>query len=108
LVPEPVLPVGAKALDVDGVFTHQLGDLLFHRGRQRVLVLVGVGREEAAHADPVDLPRRETGWYADDVGALAFTGDLVPDRQLADRPGVDEAGRVVGVVRAVAETVHAE
>src|SRR5262249_23131194 len=55
-----------------------------------------------------DLPRWEAGRHADDVGALALTGDLVPDRQLTDGPRVDETERVVRVVRAVAEAVHAE
>ena len=107
-VAEPGLVVGAEAGDVDRVVAHQLADLVGELGGMGEDVLVGVGREEAAHGQPVDLARRVSGRHADDDRPLPLAGQVVPDRRLGDRPRRGDAQARVGVIGPVAEAVDAQ
>ena len=49
LVAEPGLVVGAETLHVDRVVADELADLVRKLGRVREDILVGIGRQEAAH-----------------------------------------------------------
>ena len=71
-------------------------------------VLVGVGRQEAAHGDAVDLARRVSRRHADDDRPLPLARQLVPDGQLGDRSRRGDAQARVGVIDPVAEAVDAE
>ena len=71
-------------------------------------ILVCIGRQEAAHGDPVDPPRGIAGWDADDDRPLSLAGELVPDGRLGDRSRGGDAQAAVGMVEAVAEAVNAE
>ncbi len=106
---EALLVVGAEVGDVDGIVTAgDLDDLGFQLGGMGELVFGGVGSEEAADADAVDLARGEVGRDADDDGLFAFAGEVVPDGHGLDGGGVGELEISVAVVSAVAKAVDAE
>ena len=108
LVAEPGLVVGAEALDIDRVVAHQLADLVRELGRMSEDVLVGVGRQEAAHGEPVDPARGISRRHADDDRPLPLAGELVPDGRLGDRPRRGDPQARVGMIDPVAEAVDAE
>ncbi len=107
-VAEPGLVLGAEARGVHRVVAHQLADLVGELGRVREDVLVGIGREEAAHGQPVDLPRGIAGRHADDDRPLPLAGQVIPDGRLGDRPRRGDAQARIRVVRAVAEAIDAQ
>ena len=107
-VAEPGLVVGAEAVGVHRVVAHQLADLVRELGRMREDVLVGVGREEAAHGQPVDPARGVSRRHADDDRPLPLARDVVPDGRLGDRPRRGDPQAGIGVIGPVAEAVDAQ
>ena len=108
LVAQPGLVVASETLHVDRIVAHELADLFRELGRVREDILVGIRRQETAHADAVDPPRRVAGRNSDDDRSFALTREMVPDGRRRDRSRRRDFQAVVRVIGPVAEAVNAE
>ena len=107
LAEEVVLVLGPEVLAVEDVFADRLLDLASEHGRVRVSAL-DRRREEAADQDAVQRPRWVGPGHAEHDRRMPRARDEIPEAGRLDRVTVRDEERVVRVVGAVAESVHAE
>src|SRR5215468_8852520 len=108
LITEPIFFVGAEASDVGRVVADKSVDFFLDFGRICELVGGRVRRKKASHADAVDFARRITRRHTDDDRLLALLSQIIPNRRRLNRSRIGGAEPTVSIVRAIAETVHAE
>src|SRR2546430_17668180 len=80
---EPILVIGSETGHVDGVFTHERGDLFLDLRRMREFIRRCIRREKAADAYAIYVSRRETGRAArPQPGPFPLTGVIPRPRAL--------------------------
>src|SRR2546430_17296930 len=87
---EPILVIGSETGHVDGVFTHERGDLFLDLRRMREFIRRCIRREKAADAYAIYVSRREPGRHAAPKRDLSPLPRTIPDPRRLNREGTPD------------------